>query len=45
MKDVYEIAAERVSDVCAIPVDKVMEELGINPNSVIELMDEIEEDF
>ncbi|MFA2628358.1 hypothetical protein ACQVST_26390 [Bacillus cereus] len=43
MKDVYELAAERVNDVGAIPLEKVMEELGINPNSVIELMDEIEE--
>ncbi|WP_255255995.1 hypothetical protein [Bacillus cereus group sp. BfR-BA-01322] len=43
MKDVYELAIERVNDVCDIPLITVMEALEIDPNEIVSLMDEIEE--
>ncbi|TKI94243.1 hypothetical protein FC699_16045 [Bacillus wiedmannii] len=39
-KDIYEISAERVNDVCGIPLCTVMETLEIDPNEIVSLMDE-----
>ncbi|MFJ6034297.1 hypothetical protein ACIQFL_28775 [Bacillus toyonensis] len=43
VKDIYQIAAERVNDVCDIPLCTVMEALEADPNEIVSLMDEIEE--
>ncbi|EDX59465.1 hypothetical protein BC03BB108_E0019 (plasmid) [Bacillus cereus 03BB108] len=43
VKDIYQIAAERVNDVCDIPLCTVMEVLEIDPNEIVSLMSEIEE--
>lgn len=43
VKDIYQIAVERVNDVCDIPLCTVMETLEIDPNEIVSLMDEIEE--
>ncbi|EJV42176.1 hypothetical protein IEK_05842 [Bacillus toyonensis] len=43
VKDIYQIATERVDDVCDIPLCTVMETLEIDPNGIVSLMDEIEE--
>lgn len=43
VKDIYQIASERVDDVTDIPLCTVMEALEIDPNEIVSLMDEIEE--
>ncbi|WP_179864195.1 hypothetical protein [Bacillus cereus] len=43
VKDIYQIASERVGDVADIPLITVMEALEIDPNEIVSLMDEIEE--
>lgn len=43
VKDIYQIASERVNDVADIPLCTVMEVLEIDPNEIVGLMDEIEE--
>ncbi|MBL3848169.1 hypothetical protein V4483_25495 [Bacillus paranthracis] len=43
VKDIYQIASERVNDVADIPLCTVMKALEIDPNEIVSLMDEIEE--
>lgn len=43
IKDIYQIAAERVNDVADIPLCTVMETLEIDTNEIVSLMSEIEE--
>ncbi|EEM68502.1 MULTISPECIES: hypothetical protein [Bacillus cereus group] len=43
VKDIYQIASERVDDVADIPLCTVMEALEIDTNEIVSSMDEIEE--
>ncbi|ACH42301.1 hypothetical protein IEBH_gp44 [Bacillus phage IEBH] len=43
IKDIYQIASERVNDVADIPLCTVMKALEIDPNEIVSFMDEIEE--